>query len=76
MSINILNKYFYNDINNIILDYIICDKDRVKYNKKVMMNQYQARWHFAQRCYIKAGITEPMNIKMFLEHCVYMDWLC
>jgi len=49
MSINILNKYFYNDINNIIIDYIIVDKNRVKYNKRAALNQFNGRWKISRK---------------------------
>jgi len=76
MSINIINQYFYNDITNIILDYYLKPKEAIKYNKFMNCRQLLARWSFAASCYKKAGIKVPMSTNMFLEHCIYMDWLC
>jgi hypothetical protein len=41
---NTLNKVFYNDISNIILDYIMVNPSRVRYNKKVALIQFLGRW--------------------------------
>ena len=76
MSINILNNIFYNDITNIILDYYLKPKEAIQYNKFMMCRQLLSRWSFASSCYKKAGIKAPMSTTMFLEHCIYMDWLC
>ena len=76
MSINLLNNIFYNDITNIILDYYLKPVKDIKYNKFMCCRQLLSRWSFAASCYKKAGVKVPMSLTMFLDHCIYMDWLC
>ncbi len=49
MSINILNKYFYNDISNIILDYNMISTEDVIQNKYVVNIHLQAMFELRQR---------------------------
>ena len=49
MSTNILNKYFYNDIINIIVDYLIIDVDEVIKNKYIVNIHLNAMFELRQR---------------------------
>ena len=49
MSTNILNKYFYNDITNIIVDYLIIDIDDVIQNKYIVNIHLNAMFELRQR---------------------------
>jgi len=49
MSINVLNKYFYNDIINIIMDYLMIDVDDVIQNKYIVNIHLNAMFELRQR---------------------------
>ncbi len=49
MSTNILNKYFYNDIINIIMDYLMIDVDDVIQNKYIVNIHLNAMFELRQR---------------------------
>jgi energy-converting hydrogenase A subunit M len=49
MSISVLNKYFYNDIINIIMDYLMIDVDEVVQNKYIVNIHLNAMFELRQR---------------------------
>ena len=71
---NTLNKVFYNDISNIILDYIIVNPRRVRYNKKVALNQFMGRWSMCKNVLKRHNIKVKPTSKMYFDHLEYMGF--
>jgi hypothetical protein len=69
-----LNKVFYNDISNIILDYIIVNPRRVRYNKKVALNQFMGRWKMYKNILKGHNIKAILTSKMYFDHLEYMGF--
>ena len=69
-----LNKVFYNDISNIILDYIIVNPRRVRYNKKVALIQCIGRWKMCKNILRRHNIKAKITSKMYFDHLEYMGF--
>lgn len=71
---NALNKVFYKDISNIILDYIIVNPRRVRYNKKVALIQFMGRWRMYGNILDRHGIKAILTSSMYFDHLEYMGF--
>ena len=50
MSINILNKYFYNDISNIIIEYLTISAEDAIHNKYIVNLHLDAMFELRNKC--------------------------
>jgi hypothetical protein len=71
---NVLNTVFYNDISNIILDYIMVNPRRVRYNKKVALMQFEGRWRMSKNIIRRHGMKAKMTSSMYFDHLDYMGF--
>ena len=69
-----LNKIFYKDISNIILDYIIVNPSRVRYNKRVALNQFMGRWKMYKNILKRHNIKAKITSSMYFDHLEYMGF--
>jgi len=74
MSYKLLNDIFYKDLSDLIINYIMIDKAKVKYNNHCARVQFLGRWQICSRYLRHYGVKTDMTARMYFDHCEEMGF--